>query len=68
MRRLQPWLILLALMISAAPLRAQERLKVVASFSILGDFVRNVGGERVSVTTLVGPDGTFVWNDSTSPA
>ena len=57
MRRLQPWLILLVLMISAAPLRAQERLKVVASFSILGDFVRNVGGERVSVTTLVGPDG-----------
>jgi len=32
-------------------------LNVVASFSILGDFVRNVGGERVSVTTLVGPDG-----------
>src|ERR1700739_2920838 len=34
-----------------------DRLNVVASFSILGDFVRNVGGERVSVTTLVGPDG-----------
>lgn len=30
---------------------------VVASFSILGDFVRQVGGDRVSVTTLVGPDG-----------
>src|SRR4030095_17217277 len=30
---------------------------VVASFSITGDFARNVGGERVSVTTLVGPDG-----------
>jgi len=49
------------LVASAAPLRAQERLQdrlnVVASFSILGDFVRNVGGERVSVTTLVGPDG-----------
>ena len=30
---------------------------MVASFSILGDFVRNVGGDRVSVTTLVGPDG-----------
>jgi zinc/manganese transport system substrate-binding protein len=30
---------------------------VVASFSILGDFVRNVGGDRVSVTALVGPDG-----------
>ena len=30
---------------------------MVASFSILGDFVRNVGGDRVDVTTLVGPDG-----------
>jgi zinc/manganese transport system substrate-binding protein len=56
MRRLQPWLIVLVL-VSVAPLRAQDRLNVVASFSILGDFVRNVGGERVSVTTLVGPDG-----------
>jgi len=56
-RRLQLWLIFLVLLTSAAPLRAQGRLNVVASFSILGDFVRNVGGERVSVTTLVGPDG-----------
>jgi zinc/manganese transport system substrate-binding protein len=32
-------------------------MNVVASFSILGDFVRNVGGERVGVTILVGPDG-----------
>jgi zinc/manganese transport system substrate-binding protein len=36
---------------------AAERLKVVASFSILGDFVAAVGGEHVSVVTLVGPDG-----------
>jgi zinc/manganese transport system substrate-binding protein len=56
MRRLECWLILLALM-TAAPVRAQERLGVVASFSILGDLVQNVGGDRVSVTTLVGPDG-----------
>jgi zinc/manganese transport system substrate-binding protein len=41
----------------AAPVAAQERLPVVASFSILGDFVSNVGGDRVSVITLVGPDG-----------
>ena len=40
-----------------APLHAQAPLKVVASFSILGDFVKNVGGDRVEVTTLVGPDG-----------
>ena len=41
----------------AVPARADERLKVVASFSILGDLARNVGGARVDVTTLVGADG-----------
>jgi zinc/manganese transport system substrate-binding protein len=34
-----------------------EGLKVVASFSIIGDFARNVGGDRIDLTTLVGPDG-----------
>lgn len=34
-----------------------ESLKVVASFSIIGDFARNVGGERIELVTLVGPDG-----------
>lgn len=29
---------------------------VVASFSILGDFVRVVGGDRIALVTLVGPD------------
>src|SRR4051794_41519268 len=42
---------------AASPLHAQDRLGVVASFSIPGDFVRNVGGDRVSVITLVGPEG-----------
>ncbi|BAR55142.1 zinc/manganese transport system substrate-binding protein [Bradyrhizobium diazoefficiens] len=50
------FLLLLALLLTASPLHAAERLNVVTSFSILGDFVRNVGGDRVSVTTLVGPD------------
>ncbi len=36
---------------------AQEKLPVVASFSVLADFVKQVGGERVSVTSLVGPNG-----------
>jgi zinc/manganese transport system substrate-binding protein len=35
---------------------AAEPLPVVASFSILGDLVNVVGGDRVSVTTLVGFD------------
>ncbi|HEV2558102.1 MAG TPA: zinc ABC transporter substrate-binding protein [Microvirga sp.] len=41
----------------AALAQAPERLKVVATFSILGDFVREVGGDRIELTTLVGPDG-----------
>jgi zinc/manganese transport system substrate-binding protein len=41
----------------AASVRAQDRLKVIASFSILGDLVKNVGGDRVEVGTLVGPNG-----------
>ena len=57
MRRIQLWLICLALLTGVLPARAQDRLNVVASFSILGDFVRNVGGDRVSVTTLAGADG-----------
>jgi zinc/manganese transport system substrate-binding protein len=50
------WLIFVLLATAVLPARAQDRLNVVASFSILGDFVRNVGGDRVNVTTLVGPD------------
>jgi zinc/manganese transport system substrate-binding protein len=34
-----------------------EKLKVVASFSILADLVARVGGDRVSVDVLVGPGG-----------
>lgn len=30
-------------------------VKVVASFSILGDFVREVGGDRVALTVIAGP-------------
>lgn len=44
--------------IFASPSQAAEQpLDVVASFSILGDMVKTVGGDRVQVTTLVGPDG-----------
>ena len=35
----------------------EQKLRVVASFSVLADLVRNVGGDRVELTTLVGPDG-----------
>jgi zinc/manganese transport system substrate-binding protein len=36
---------------------AADKIKAVASFSILGDMVKQVGGDRVEVATLVGPDG-----------
>ncbi|WP_018267470.1 metal ABC transporter solute-binding protein, Zn/Mn family [Methylosinus sp. LW4] len=54
---------LATLALLAAPLRAQPapppppKLPVVASFSILGDLVRIVGGDRIEVATIVGPNG-----------
>jgi zinc/manganese transport system substrate-binding protein len=35
----------------------QAKIRVVVTFSILADFVRNVGGNRAEVTALVGPNG-----------
>ncbi|WP_158807343.1 metal ABC transporter substrate-binding protein [Beijerinckia sp. L45] len=39
-----------------APAEAKS-LKAVASFTILADMVRNVGGDKVDVRSLVGPNG-----------
>src|SRR5215475_12481353 len=55
MRRLA--LIAFVITAFASPLHAEARIDVVASFSILGDIVKNVGGDKVDVTTLVGPNG-----------
>jgi zinc/manganese transport system substrate-binding protein len=48
--------ILCLLLLASGPALAADRLKAVASFTILADFVREVGGERVEVASLVGPD------------
>ena len=42
---------------SAGAQTSAENLEVVATFSIVADFVREVGGDRVALTTLVGADG-----------
>lgn len=56
------WLAALVAATLVTPALAQDaaptaKMPVVATFSILGDFVRQVGGDRVSVSTLVGPNG-----------
>jgi zinc/manganese transport system substrate-binding protein len=49
--------------------QAPARLPLVATFSILGDLARNVGGDRVEVTALVGPNGdAHVYQPSPSDA
>jgi len=43
--------------LTATSALAQERVKVVATFSILADLAKNVGGDRIDVEALVGPNG-----------
>ncbi|ENN93300.1 metal ABC transporter solute-binding protein, Zn/Mn family [Bartonella bovis] len=38
---------------------ANNKIKVVVSFSILADLVENVGGNHISLTTLVGPNASI---------
>lgn len=45
-----------ALALTALPAAAAEDVKIVASFSILGDMVENVAGDLAEVDVIVGPD------------
>ena len=61
--RLKPKFGIIATLIGAlvfaamlASAQAAEKVKVLASFSIIGDIVRQVGGDHVDVDLLVGPD------------
>ncbi len=68
MRRV-PMILTVAFVAAFNPAQAQEQLNVVATFSILGDFAKNVGGDRVSVTTLVGANSdTHVYTPTPSDA
>jgi zinc/manganese transport system substrate-binding protein len=62
-----------AMLATGRPVQAQEAaarpLNVVATFSILADFVANVGGDRVNVTALAGPDSdTHVYTPTPADA
>jgi zinc/manganese transport system substrate-binding protein len=49
--------LLTPLMLGSLPARAADTIKVAASFSVLGDMVKQIGGDRVEVKTFVGPNG-----------
>ena len=51
------WFFLIGLMVLSLPaLAADKPLRVVASFSILADMAATIGGDDVSVTSLVAPN------------
>lgn len=53
--QLRTWLLTVLLAVAGSAIAANE-IEVVASFSILGDITQRVGGERIKVHTLVGPN------------
>ncbi|MBX8529583.1 metal ABC transporter substrate-binding protein [Pseudomonas cichorii] len=58
MKRLMMLSTMAALALSAFASLAQAKpLEAVASFTVIADMVSNVGGERVHVTSLIGPNG-----------
>jgi zinc/manganese transport system substrate-binding protein len=47
----------LGLLLGISPTAAADKIRVVATFSVIGDMVANVAGDRVDLVTLVGPGG-----------
>lgn len=58
-----------ALLLASTAVAGAAPIEAVASFSILGDMVQQVGGDRVHVTTIVGPNAdTHVYEPKPSDA
>ena len=56
-------------LIAATTVAAKDKVKIVASFSILGDMIEQVVGEHASITTIVGPDAdAHIYQPSISDA
>jgi zinc/manganese transport system substrate-binding protein len=47
----------LTALLLAGPARATDQIPVVATFSVIGDMLANVGGHRIDIKTIVGPGG-----------
>jgi len=50
-------LVCVGTLLGIGPATAADKIKVVATFSVIGDMVANVAGDRVDLVTLVGPAG-----------
>jgi len=51
------FIIALAALLLAGPARGGDRIPVVATFSVIGDMLANVGSDRIDIKTIVGPGG-----------
>jgi zinc/manganese transport system substrate-binding protein len=57
MRRISWWIAAALACLFSGPVAADAKINVVTSFTTLADLARNVGGDLVEVTPLVGPNG-----------
>jgi zinc/manganese transport system substrate-binding protein len=57
MKRLMCATLALLALLAVRPAEAADRMKVVATFSVIGDMVANVAGDLVDLVTIVGPGG-----------
>jgi zinc/manganese transport system substrate-binding protein len=51
------WVLTLAAYFLAGPALGGDRIPVVATFSVIGDMLANIGGDRIELKTIVGPGG-----------
>ena len=51
------WLVVVTALLLAGPAGAADRMPVVATFSVIGDMLANVGGDRIDIKTIVGAGG-----------
>jgi len=51
------FIVVIAVLLLAGPTLAADRIPVVATFSVIGDMLANVGGDHLDIKTIVGAGG-----------